>query len=126
MKPNQPAIAITISLLTTSVQAEGDQVNGRKIYETRCIGCHSIDSNRVGPAHRGVFGRRAGGVTGYDYSNAVASSDVIWTAQNLDQWLSSPEAFIPGQKMGYVVSDAKDRADLIAYLKSLGSTAHKP
>ena len=98
--------------------AEGDADRGQRLYETRCIGCHSLDSSRVGPAHRGVFGRRAGAVTGYPYSEAVQRSTLIWTAENLDRWLSNPEALIPGQKMGYSLGDAIDRADLIAYLKA--------
>jgi len=99
-------------------QAEGDPVQGQKLFESRCIACHSIDSHRVGPALRGVFGRRAGAAPEYDYSAAVRGSAQVWTAQRLDRWLSDPEALIPGQKMGYSVSDARDRADLIAYLRA--------
>ena len=58
-----------------------DAARGRELYETRCIACHSIDANRVGPAHRGVFGRKAGSVRDYDYSPAVAwprSSGRLW------------------------------------------------
>jgi cytochrome c len=57
-------------------------------------------------------------VTGFDYSAALKSSHVIWNAQSLDRWLTNPEAFIPGQKMGYSVSDPHDRADIIAFLAS--------
>lgn len=99
-------------------QAGGDVQRGQELYSSRCVACHSIDANRVGPAHRGVFGRKAGGVAGYDYSAALKKSTVIWNEKTLDQWLTDPEKFIPGQKMGYSVPDAKDRADLIAYLKS--------
>jgi cytochrome c len=90
------------------------------LYESRCIGCHSLDSNRTGPAHRGVFGRLAAVVPGYDYSPALKASGLIWTKENLDLWLTDPEKLVPGQKMGYSVTDARDRSDLVAYLKSLG------
>ncbi len=109
-------------IYTTGTHAAGDEINGQRLYESRCIGCHSIDSNRVGPSHRGVFERRAGAVQGYDYSDAVKNSKVVWTAENLDLWLSNPEMFIPGQKMGYSVSNAQDRADLIAYLMTTTET----
>lgn len=108
------------------LQAEGDSARGRMLFESRCIACHSIDSNRVGPALGGVFGRRAGAALDYDYSAAVKRSGVVWTEQRLDRWLSNPEGLIPGQKMGYSVSAARDRADLIAYLRAITATAQRP
>ncbi len=104
--------------MAASAQAGGDVKHGQELYSSRCFACHSIDANRVGPAHRGVFGRKAGSVADYDYSPALKKSTVIWNEKTLDRWLTDPEKLIPGQKMGYSVSDAKDRADLIAYLKS--------
>ena len=95
-----------------------DAARGKQLYESRCIGCHSIDANRVGPAHKGVFGRKAGSVKDYDYSDALKKAKVIWGEKTLDRWLTNPEQLIPGQKMGFSVSQPKDRADLIEYLKS--------
>jgi cytochrome c len=95
----------------------GDAERGKKLYESRCIGCHSIEENRVGPAHRGVFGRKAGSVEGYDYSPALKSARVIWSETTLDRWLTNPEATIPGQKMGFSVPSANDRAHIIEYLR---------
>jgi cytochrome c len=84
-----------------------------------CAACHSVDYNGVGPAHKGVFGRKAGSAKGYAYSPALQSSAVVWNAATLDRWLTDPEKFIPGQKMGFSVKSAKDRADLIAFLQSI-------
>jgi len=97
----------------------GDATKGQRLYESRCIACHSVDESRVGPSHRGVFGRKAGSVKDYDYSNALKKSKIVWADATLSRWLSNPEKLIAGQKMGFSVSDAKDREDLIAYLKSL-------
>jgi cytochrome c len=97
--------------------AAADATRGRQLYESRCIGCHSIDANRVGPAHKGVFGRKAGSVGDYDYSDALKKSPVVWNEKTLDRWLASPEGLIPGQKMGFSVAEPKDRADLVEYLK---------
>ena len=94
----------------------GDAVRGEKLYESRCIACHSIDANRVGPAHKGVVGRKAGSAVDYDYSPAVGKSSIVWSTITLDLWLTDPEKTIPGQKMGYPMPDAQDRADLIAWL----------
>jgi len=110
--------AATLALCATAAaaQAGADAVRGRQLYESRCIACHSIDASRVGPAHRGVVGRKAGSVTDYDYSPAVKASVVIWNAQTLDRWLADPQKAIPGQKMNYTVPEAGDRADIIAWL----------
>ncbi|MEO7030819.1 MAG: c-type cytochrome [Herbaspirillum sp.] len=115
-------IAASALLLATfsgaAVAADGNVAHGQELYQSRCFACHSIDANRVGPMHRGVFGRKAGSVADYDYSPALKKSKLIWTAKNLDHWLTNPEKTIPGQKMGYSVADAQDRTDLIAYLKT--------
>ena len=89
------------------------------MYAARCGGCHSVDTHRVGPRHKGVFGRRAGGAEGFDYSPALRSSRLVWNKRSLDDWLADPERTIPGQGMGFRVEHAQDRADLIAYLRRL-------
>ena len=94
-----------------------DAVRGQDLYESRCGACHSIDANRVGPAHKGVVGRKAGSVADYDYSPALKASEIVWTEQTLERWLSDPEKTIPGQKMNYSVLDEQDRLDVVAYLK---------
>ena len=99
--------------------AEGDAAHGQQIYESRCIACHSPDANRVGPMHRGVFGRKAGSVAGYAYSKALKGTDFVWNEETLDKWLTNPQAFVPGQNMNFKVANPQDRADVIAYLKTL-------
>lgn len=110
------AVGITL-LVVSTVHAAGDPTKGETLYESRCGGCHSLDDNRVGPMHRGVFGRKAGTVANYNYSSAVKKSKLVWDERLLDQWLTNPEKLIPGQKMGYQLSDAGERSDVIAYLR---------
>src|SRR5262245_57530341 len=105
------------ALATASVNAAGDAAHGEELYAMRCIACHSLDENRVGPKHRGVYGRRAGRAENYEYSAALRRATIVWDEKTLDRWLSDPEKLIPGQKMGYQVPDAVDRQDLIAFLK---------
>lgn len=111
--------ALPLLMLATAglPAAAEDAVRGKALYESRCAGCHSIEANRVGPKHAGVFGRKAGGVSDFDYSPALQRSKVIWNSQTLEKWLRDPEALIPGQAMGYSVAEQKDRLDLIAYLR---------
>ena len=99
--------------------AAGDAARGAQAYEARCGGCHSVEADRIGPRHAGVFGRRAGSIQGFDYSPAVKHSSIVWDAQTLDQWLSNPESLIPGQRMGYRLADTETRGDVIAYLATL-------
>lgn len=110
--------AATLLVAACSSAFAADAARGRELYESRCIGCHSMDANRVGPAHHGVFGRRAGAVPGYDYSPALAKSKIVWNAKTLERWLANPQAVVPGTKMGFSVPDAKDRADIVEYLRS--------
>lgn len=106
-----------ISLSTTLAYASGNASNGQKLYLSRCIACHSIDVSMAGPSHRGVYGRKAGSVNDFEYSKALKKSNVTWNEKTLNKWLTNPEKFIPGQKMGISVSDATERDDLIAFLK---------
>ena len=108
----------TTMLLARGPARAGDAERGRELYEARCTGCHSIEANRVGPMHRGVFGRKAGAVPDYAYSPAVRASRIIWNDDMLARWLTNPQALIPGQRMNFTVGEAQDRADIIAYLKS--------
>lgn len=115
------AALVWAAAVSAADDTAADAVRGRRLYDERCSACHSVQSDRVGPRHQGVFGRRVGSVSGYAYSPALQRSSLMWTAANLDAWLRDPEAFIPGQKMGYSVADVRDRADLIAYLRSLST-----
>jgi cytochrome c len=112
-------LATLMALAAAPANAEGDATHGQQIYESRCIACHSPDANRVGPKHRGVFGRKAGSLPDYSYSMALKGTDFAWDDTSLDKWLTNPQAFVPGQKMNFKVTKPEDCADIIAYLKSL-------
>ena len=111
-------VSLSISLSISNAYSAGDASTGKALYQSRCVACHSIDVSLAGPAHRGVVGRKVGSVADFDYSPALKKSKLVWTEKNLDKWLTNPEKLIPGQKMGYAVTDAKERQDLIAYLKN--------
>ncbi|HEX3064429.1 MAG TPA: cytochrome c family protein [Dongiaceae bacterium] len=109
--------AVLVCAASAIARADGDPAKGEDIYK-RCQGCHSIDRNRIGPMHKGLFGRTAGTVTGFTYSDAMKNSGIVWSEQTLDQFLQGPRKMVPGTKMTYAgVPDAQERADLIAYLK---------
>lgn len=110
-------VAGTCAMAAATAPAAGDAVRGAQIYEDNCTGCHSLDASRVGPAHRGVFGRKAGSVQDFAYSPALKKAKFTWDAAKLDKWLTNPQGFVPGAKMGFRLTDAQRRADVIAYLK---------
>ena len=108
--------------LAPSALATGDAAHGAQVYKT-CGICHSLDKNGVGPKHAGVFGRTAGTVPDYRYSPALQKSGIVWNDETLDKWLSDPQALVPGTKMFFAVDNAKDRADVIEFLKAKGGAA---
>ncbi|HEY8024543.1 MAG TPA: c-type cytochrome [Burkholderiaceae bacterium] len=108
---------ICYTTLPSEAFAAGDAAIGQQLYQTKCSSCHSIDYNGVGPAHKGLFGRKAGSLPDYTYSPAVQASGIVWNEKTIDKWLTNPEKLVPGQKMGFMVASPRERADLIAYLK---------
>lgn len=110
-------LAALLSGGASASAADGNAERGEEIY-TRCLACHTLAQNRVGPRHCGLFGRKAGGVPNYAYSSAMKKYGVTWNDETLDRFIENPMKTVPGTKMGYAgVKDAQERADLIAYLK---------
>jgi cytochrome c len=105
---------------TVVLAAEGgDPQNGARAFRA-CVVCHSLapGQHRTGPSLAGVFGRKAGTAEGFRrYSPALKAADVVWDRTTLDDWLTDPQAFIPGNRMIFPgIKDEQARADLIAYL----------
>ncbi len=98
-------------------RAAPDALRGEQVY-ARCLACHALAYDRVGPRHCGLLGRPAGGVPGFAYSQAMKNSRITWNEKTLDLFLRQPLKTVPGSTMTYDgIADARERADLIAYLK---------
>ena len=91
---------------------------GEQLYG-RCLACHAIEQNRTGPAHCGLFGRRAGTAPGYNtYSPALRGSGIVWDDASLARFLTDPTRVVPGTTMTYLgMPNAQERDALIAWLK---------
>ena len=104
--------------------AAGDVAKGEKVSK-KCKACHVFEEggkNKLGPALWGIVGRDIGAAEGFKYSNALGGMDGAWTYENLDQFLAAPKTWLPGTKMVFAgVKKEQDRADLIAYLRSLAA-----
>ncbi|WP_269713747.1 c-type cytochrome [Caulobacter sp. NIBR2454] len=127
--PPPPTDAEKAAILATlpAPYNTGDLINGQRKFAL-CRSCHTITPNGpnlTGPNLYGVFGRKAGGLEGYTYSEALKKAGFVWEGSHLDAWLADPRGYMPGTKMTFLgIKDAKDRQDLIAYLKV--ETGFKP
>ena len=103
----------------TTAHAGGDAARGEQRFK-ECAACHSVTpgANNVGPSLAGVFGRPAGTLDEFRYSNAMRKSGITWSAQELDAFIADPQKRVPANRMPYAgLTDAAARADLIAYLE---------
>jgi cytochrome c len=101
----------------TNSLGPSDPARGKAIFEKRCTGCHAMDVDHEGPRLAGVFGRKAGTVPGFDYSNGLKKSGVTWDEVTLKRWLTNPDLMVPDTTMDFLIPKAKERADVIAYLQ---------
>lgn len=111
--------------------AEADVANGQKVAK-KCTACHSFDDggpNKVGPNLYDIVDRPIAGHGGFAYSDALTGmADAAWDYESLNAFLVKPKTWAPGTKMAFAgLRKTGDRADLIAYLRSLsGSPAPLP
>ena len=102
---------------------QGDAVRGNAVFEKRCTGCHALEQDREGPRLKGVFGRTAGSVPGFDYSDALRNSHIVWDETTLERWLTDPQTMVPGANMDFYVAKPDERADVIEFLKEQSEKA---
>jgi cytochrome c len=93
------------------------QADGKALFEKRCGGCHALDRDKEGPRLGGVYGRTAGSIASFQYSDALRKSGIKWTEQTLDKWLTNTEQLVPNNDMTFHVEKPDERAAIIAFLK---------
>jgi len=113
-----PAL-LFVACVATGAHAQDAAAGGMAFQQ--CAECHSpTAADNAGPGLKGVFGRKAGAKDGFAYSPAMMKSTVVWDDKTLDAYLKDPRTVVPGTSMAYGGDDdAKERADLVAYLKTL-------
>ena len=113
----QALVSAALLLHLGAAAAAGDAGSGESIYQ-RCGACHSLEHDRAGPRHCGLFGRKAGSVKDFPYSEGMKRSGIVWSQATLDRFLANPGEVVPGTPMAaFGVSDAQERADLVAWLE---------
>ncbi|MDP3803877.1 cytochrome c family protein [Brevundimonas sp.] len=123
-----PAAEVALAPDWGTVLPTADLAAGEAAF-ARCKSCHTIDAggpNGIGPNLFGIAGRPTASHAGFAYSDAMtahAGANPTWTLDELDQFLTAPGRHVPGTKMSFAgIRDTATRVDLIAWLRSQGST----
>jgi cytochrome c len=114
------ALGVTLSMVAVAY-ADGDATRGEARFQD-CAACHKLEagSNNVGPSLHGIFERKAAALTDFRYSPAMKRSEISWTPETLDKFITDPQAMVPANRMPYAgMANPNDRADLIAYLQKM-------
>jgi cytochrome c len=107
----------TPGAVSVSAANAGDPGRGKDLFEKRCGGCHSLDVDKEGPRLRNVYGRKAGNIPSFKYSDALKGTQMTWDQHLLDKWLTNTESVVPDNDMDFHVPKADERADIIEYLR---------
>jgi cytochrome c len=122
------AFAALLILAGTIPASAQDAAAGEKTF-LKCRACHQVGEtakNGVGPKLNGLFGRKAGSIEGFNYSEANKTSNVVWTEDVFAKYIRDPKAFMPENKMVFPGLTAdKDIADVTAYLKQFDADGKK-
>jgi cytochrome c len=116
---NVRVVAAAALVLTLAARAAvaSDAAHGKALFQT-CAACHSDKPDAIGPSLRGVYGRKAGSLDNFRYSNAMAHADFAWDDANLRDYLKDPQAKVKGNRMPFGgLSNPADIDDVVAYLK---------
>jgi cytochrome c len=127
------AIAIAALMVSTGgALAQGDVALGEQVFK-KCTVCHAVGEgakNKVGPHLNGVFGRTAGTLEGYNYSQAMkdaGAGGLIWTPETLAEFVMKPKDFVKGTKMSFMgLAKPEDVANVVANLATFSPDFKPP
>lgn len=122
MKSWPGAAAIVVSLFATQAFAQaGNAGRGERVFNQQCKTCHSLEQGKssvTGPTLHGLFGRKAGTVAGFEFSQEMIKSGIVWDETTLAEYGRDPKAKVPDTKMVFNgIKQAGQLDDLVAYLK---------
>ncbi|NUT78135.1 c-type cytochrome [Pseudomonas sp. C1C7] len=114
-------LSFTLAQAAVAADCAPVQARGEQVFANECGVCHSVSKGAVGmmgPNLSGVVGRKSGSLEGFNYSQAMRSKNIDWQAENIDQLITQPQAFVPGTYMPYMgLASADDRQAVVCYLK---------
>lgn len=113
--------AVIVGVATQASAQSGDAAKGQRVFNQQCRACHTLEKDgaqTAGPNLHGLFGRKAGTAAGYEFSDAMKTSGIVWDDATLSDYNRDPKAKVPGTKMVFNgVKNAGQLADLVAYLR---------
>jgi len=122
------AASVVAAFAAPAGAAEGDAAKGKAAFAV-CGVCHQVGPGAktlIGPELNGIVGRKAASIADYPSYSAgmkkLGDEGFVWTPENIDKWITNPKAMIPDSPMGLAfpgIADEAQRADIIAYLKTL-------
>ena len=122
-------ILILLGVFAGSARAEMSKVGeqaiikaGEIMFQYRCRSCHSDDMSHpsYGPPLKNIFGRKAGSVPGFNYSDALKNSGIVWTEEKLRAWIADNKSVMPGTRMRHVgIMDKAEQDFLLGYLQHI-------
>jgi len=116
-------LAIAVALVALPALA-GDPEAGAKVFK-KCQACHAVGEgaqNKVGPVLNGLFGRPAGSIPDYNYSDANKNSGIVWTVEVFSEYIKNPRGYLPGTAMAFAgLKKDEDIQDIIAYLSQFNA-----
>jgi len=114
-------LSFTLAQVAVAADCAPVQSRGEQVFANECGVCHSVSKGAVGmmgPNLAGVVGRKSGSLEGFNYSQAMRSKNIDWQAENIEQLITQPQAFVPGTYMPYMgLASADDRQAVVCYLK---------
>jgi cytochrome c len=114
-------VAVIVGVATQASAQSGDATKGQRVFNQQCRACHTLEKDgaqTAGPNLHGVFGRKAGTAAGYEFSDAMKKSGIVWDEATMADYSRDPKAKVSGTKMVFNgVKNAGQLADLVAYLK---------
>lgn len=120
------AAGLTAANVSAQDAPAGNAAHGKAFFQVSCAICHSPElgpDNTVimkqGPSLVGVVGRKAGSIPHFNFTKAIQDSGLTWDTAALNKFLVNPMVVLPGTAMPIPVPDARNRADVIAYLATL-------
>lgn len=115
------AVSVAAAFAACGAHAQGNEARGERLFNQQCRACHTLTQDGVsvaGPSLHGLFGRKAGTGGGYQSSEAMQTSGIVWDDKTLVEYLKDPKARVPGTKMVYVgLKREAQQEDLLAFLK---------
>jgi cytochrome c len=115
-------VAVLAAATATMAPARAaDPALGEQVFKAKCERCHTLEpggAQTEGPNLHGVFGRKAAAVPGWQFSDALKASGIVWTAESMDPYLAKPKEAVPDGTMNFIgLKKPEERAAVIGYLE---------